>query len=96
MVGQYTDESGCTFTVAEAGVIGEVKEPILENPKDDLHVPWEILKNADLSEVDRFCETSTKVVKASTTVRPFERLQFLRGSETFFLIWPMIVRSFTA
>lgn len=85
MVGQYTDEWGCTFTVAEAGVIGEVKEPILKNLKDELHIPWEILENADLTKVDRFCETSTKFVKAGTTVRPFERLQFLRGSENLLL-----------
>jgi uroporphyrinogen decarboxylase len=84
-VGWYTDAWGCVFTVVEPGVIGEVKEPILRSLDDDFHIPWEILENADLSRVDTFCETSPKFVLAGTTVRPFERLQFLRGSENLFL-----------
>lgn len=81
--GQYTDEWGVVWTVAEPGVVGEIKKPIL----DDLaaigsyRLPWELLDKADLSKVDETCAKSDRFIKAGTLVRPFERLQFLRGTE---------------
>ena len=87
VIGTYVDEWGCPFTVAEQGVIGEVKSPPLAewSALDNLRPPDEILELADLSRVDAGCAATDKYVKAGTTVRPFERMQFLRGSENLFM-----------
>ncbi len=87
MIGTYVDEWGCPFTVAEHGVIGEVKQPPLEDwsKLDELTPPDEILVMADLSTVDKNCAETDLYVKAGTTVRPFERMQFLRGSENLYM-----------
>ena len=86
MIGTYVDEWGCPFTVAEHGVIGEVKEPPLAewSALETLRPPDEILVMADFSSVDAACAETDKYVKAGTTVRPFERMQFLRGSENLY------------
>lgn len=86
-VGTYTDEWGCEFTVAEFGVCGEVKNPPLADRKalEDWSPPWELLDGADWGKVSVSCAASDKFVKAGTHVRPFERLQFLRGTENLFM-----------
>jgi hypothetical protein len=43
------------------------------------------LEEADLSEVNKSCAETDKFVKVGTEVRPFERMQFLRGTENLFL-----------
>ncbi len=86
-VGVYTDEWGCTWEVLEPGVIGEVKGA----PLDDwaalayYQPPNEILDNADFSRVNASCAQSDKFILAGTTVRPFERMQFIRGTEKLFI-----------
>jgi len=87
LIGEYTDEWGCTWQVAEPGVIGEVKVPFLKELEDinSYEIPYELLENADLSQVDAFCESANEFVIAGTHVRPFERLQFLRGTENIFM-----------
>jgi len=87
VAGTYTDEWGCPFTVAEPGVIGEVKRPPLADwaALDHLRPPDEVLDEADLSRVDAGCATADRFVKAGTTVRPFERMQFLRGTENLMM-----------
>ena len=87
VVGTYTDEWGCPFTVAEPGIVGEVKAPPLADwsALDRLRPPDEILTGADFSQVNASCAATTKFVKAGTTVRPFERMQFLRGTENLFM-----------
>ncbi len=86
-VGTYTDDWGCEWTVAEIGVCGEVKNPPLADWSrlDGWSPPWELLDDADFSEVNASCAGTDKFVKAGTHVRPFERLQFLRGSENLFV-----------
>ncbi len=66
MIGTYVDEWGCPFTVAEHGVIGEVKEPPLADwsALDTLRPPDEILVMADFSNVDAGCAATDKYVKA--------------------------------
>ncbi|HQD39419.1 MAG TPA: uroporphyrinogen decarboxylase family protein [Bacillota bacterium] len=83
MVGEYVDEWGCRWQVSQLGLIGEVKEPPLRGWQQlrTYKLPWEVLKEADLSEVNRSCEESSCYILAPTRVRPFERLQFLRGTE---------------
>lgn len=82
-VGTYTDAWGCEWQVGEPGVIGEVKCAILA---DDSLVagyqpPWELLRDADMSQVNAMCAATSCFVRARTNVRPFERMQFLRGTE---------------
>ncbi|HOX06946.1 MAG TPA: uroporphyrinogen decarboxylase family protein [Planctomycetota bacterium] len=85
--GEYVDEWGVVWTNGEAGIVGEIKHPILA---DDAalaayQLPWELLDGADLSRVDEFCAKSEKFIKPGTTCRPFERLQFLRGTEQLYV-----------
>jgi len=87
MVGTYVDGWGCPFTVAEPGVIGEVKAPPLADwtALDRLRPPDEILDEADFGRVNAGCAATDRFVKAGTTVRPFERMQFLRGTENLLM-----------
>ncbi|MDX9973242.1 MAG: uroporphyrinogen decarboxylase family protein [FCB group bacterium] len=86
-VGEYIDEWGCVWNVAEVGVAGEVKRPPLADwsALDTWSPPWEILEGADLSRVNEGCAKTGLFVKAGTHVRPFERMQFLRGTENLFM-----------
>lgn len=86
-VGEYVDEWGCVWNVAEVGVCGEVKRPPLEDWSQlaSYKLPWEILDGADLSEVDRGCSETDHFVRTGTSVRPFERMQFLRGTENLLM-----------
>jgi hypothetical protein len=86
-VGAYIDEWGCEWTVAEIGVVGEVKNPPLADwtRLETWSPPWELLDQADLSGVNASCAQTDRFVKAGTHVRPFERMQFLRGTENLFL-----------
>lgn len=86
-VGWYIDSWGCVWHVAEAGVIGEVKEyPLADwNQLDSYKLPWELLDKADLSQVNSSCGNSDKFMLAGTEIRPFERMQFLRGTERLFM-----------
>jgi hypothetical protein len=83
VAGGYTDAWGSEWHVGETGIAGEVKGFPLTNwsALDSYKIPWELLKNADLSRVSRFCENTDKFVKTGTETRPFERIQFLRGTE---------------
>lgn len=81
------DEWGCEWWVAEDGVAGEVKKPPLRSIEDvhTLEAPYEILEGADFASIDTFCSKSDQFVVAWTRVRPFERMQFLLGTETLFI-----------
>ncbi len=85
--GQYTDAWGAVWEVAEPGVVGEVKHPILADWSALAHYqpPWELLDEADLSEVNASCAETSSFVKVGTQAQPFERIQFLRGTENVFL-----------
>jgi len=89
-VGEYTDEWGCKFTNIHDGIVGEVKCPIV--PADDehwddvsrIHIPEELL-TLDKQKVDEFCASTDQFVLQSDLTRPFERMQFIRGSENLFV-----------
>ncbi len=85
-VGRYTDEWGCTFEVYEEGVVGEIKRPPLADwsALDRLRPPRELL-DVDWSVVDRTRDGSDRFILAGTSIRPFERMQFLRGTENLFM-----------
>lgn len=85
--GDYKDEWGSIWSVAEPGVVGEVKRPALADWSALTHFkpPWELIRRRDLSVVERKCEQIEKFVNSECTARIFERLQFLRGTENLFI-----------
>ena len=88
-VGEYVDEWGCVFTNIHRGVIGEVKKPIVEdeewNDVEKVHIPEELL-TFDIDQVNRSCERKQdKFLFASCSPRPFEQLEFIRGTANFYM-----------
>jgi len=83
--GTYTDEWGCLWEVLEDGVVGEVKSPPLSDwdALDRLAPPREILE-ADWAGAEAARAGTDRYLLAGTSVRPFERMQFLRGTENLF------------
>jgi hypothetical protein len=86
VVGAYVDEWGCIFENRQAGIVGEVKQPLLEKwvDVDKVRVPEELL-TIDIEEINSFCRNSDKFIYAGCCPRPFERLQFIRGTENVFM-----------
>ncbi len=86
-VGSYVDAYGCVWHVAEPGIVGEVKEyPLADwSSLASYRLPWELIDEADFSRVDAGCAATDRFVLAGTEVRPFERMQFLRGTENLFM-----------
>lgn len=83
----YTDEWGSVWHVGEPGIIGEVKHPALADWSNlaTYQPPWDLVRKRDLSSVNRQCEKSDLFMLSSVCARPFERLQFLRGTENVFM-----------
>jgi len=80
------DEWGCEWQTAEDGVAGEVKNPPLKKISDvrKLQPPYDVLETALFSRVNTLCQ-SDKFVLGWSSVRPFERMQFLLGTEQLFI-----------
>ncbi len=80
-VGTYRDDWGCTFENLQRGIIGEVKDPLVAewSDLDQVHIPGEKL-TLDIDRANEFCHATDKFVLMGRCPRPFERLQFLRGS----------------
>ena len=87
-IGQYIDEWGCKFINRQRGIIGEVKEPIVvdEDWEDykNIKIPWELL-TLNKEKVNEFCRSTEKYVTAGYCPRPFEQLQFIRGTEQLYI-----------
>ena len=85
--GKYVDEWGSVWHAAEDGVMGEVKEPVLDDLSKiaGFSPPWEYLETTDLSKVNRSCAESDKFMLSGICARPFERMQFVRGTEKLFI-----------
>ena len=85
-VGFWIDEWDCKWRVGEPGVIGEVVDPPLSDWKalTSFNPPWAFLKEADFSMVNKSCWESSCFVYARSTIMPFQRMQFLRGTENLF------------
>lgn len=81
-IGQYIDEWGCVFENRQNGIIGEVKRPLIADwsDLDKLREPQEVL-SVDIDSANAFCRQTDKFVLSGCCPRPFERLQFLRGTE---------------
>jgi len=89
--GFYTDDWGCVFQIGHDGVIGEVKRPPLADwsALATYRPPWEIIERADWDAVNRLCAENLagpkRYVRCAASLRPFERMQFLRGSEALYV-----------
>ncbi|MFB0566060.1 MAG: uroporphyrinogen decarboxylase family protein [Candidatus Aminicenantaceae bacterium] len=84
--GTYIDEWGCTFTNPVNGIIGTVQIPLISDWEDlnRIKEPESVL-SLDQDAVNKFCRETDCFVLSGTTVRPFERLQFLRTMKQAFL-----------
>jgi len=84
--GNYADDWGSIWSVGEAGVIGEVKQPVLADWSrlEHFQPPWHLIRQRDLSYTNQCCENSDQFMLSDVTARPFERLQFLRGSQNLY------------
>lgn len=85
-IGTFIDEWGCIFENRQRGLIGEVKQPLIQTWEEAgrLHLPEEML-SVDADRVNQFYRQTDKFVLAGNCPRPFERLQFLRTSENVYL-----------
>jgi len=90
VIGDSTDGWGCRFTNIHKGVHGQVKESLLPNNDDGwddtsrVHIPVEWL-SFEIEDANRFCASTDKFVLAGCCPRPFEQLQFIRGTEQLFI-----------
>jgi uroporphyrinogen decarboxylase len=89
-IGQYVDEWGCLFENRADGIIGEVKEAIVSSDDEEwedisrVHIPVEWL-TIDKDKINKFCRETDKFVLAGACPRPFEQLQFIRGTEQLYM-----------
>jgi uroporphyrinogen decarboxylase len=85
-VGNYIDEWGCIFENRQRGVIGEVKTPLVSNWTDlDKVRPPQAALTIDCDQINQFCRQESRFVNAGCCPRPFERMQFIRGSENLYM-----------
>jgi len=86
-IGEFTDEWGATFVNIQAGVIGEVKDPLIKDWAADtgkVHIPREWM-TIDVDAINRDCAASDKFQLGGPCPRPFEQLQFLRGTVNLYM-----------
>ncbi len=89
-VGQYVDEFGCVFENIHPGIMGEVKHPQIgeDDPDwdgaDHIHIPEEML-TFDRDFVNRACAQTDLFTQCGCTPRPFEQLQFIRGTVNLYM-----------
>jgi uroporphyrinogen-III decarboxylase len=83
-VGEYVDEWGCVFENVHAGVVGQVKHPRVASWSGlaDLSPPMHLIANMDA--VERSCTETDGFTLSALPIQPFERMQFLRGTEQLF------------
>ena len=88
--GTYVDEWGCIFSNLQDGIIGEVQTPLVSNlknwqmvkpPYEQLPGDWQIAYDS----ISRFYESEDRFVIANICPRPWERYQFIRGSENAYM-----------
>lgn len=89
-LGEYVDEWGCVFTNIQRGIIGEVKNPLVAKDEEEwedtskIVIP-ECLLSFDEKEINADCAKTDKFVLCEYFPRPFERLQFIRGTENLYI-----------
>ena len=89
--GEYTDTWGSSWLVLADGMVGEVKKPGLQElsnidkyhyPLDWLDEEWKKYDSAINEKIRKSREKGKFVVGAK--VEPFQRMQFIRGTENLF------------
>jgi len=85
VVGVSTDDWGCVFENIHDGIIGEVKNPQIERIEDwdKVQPPYEILPRdwvVARKKINEAYAQSDKFMVSGCCPRPWERLQFLRGT----------------
>jgi hypothetical protein len=84
-IGEYVDEWGCTWLGRQRGVVGEVKKPLVATWEDLPKVrPPEEFLTIDVEQINAFCKSTDLFVNGGCCPRPFERMQFIRGSENLY------------
>ena len=87
-VGEAADAWGCRFHNIEKGIIGEVKEPLVTDDDwedvTNVHIPEELL-SFDVEQVNRELSKVSDKFTVFGCPRPFEQLQFIRGTENFYM-----------
>ena len=88
-VGESVDMWGCVFDNINPGAVGEVKRPLVTGDEwedvANVHIPEELL-SFDIEEANRNVETvRDKFTLAGAAPRPFEQLQFIRGTENLYV-----------
>lgn len=87
-IGTYIDEWGCKFENKQEGVIGEVKEPIVLGEDwedaDNVHIPYELLE-INIEKINEYCKSTDLFVTCGACPRPFEQLQFIRGTAELYI-----------
>jgi len=84
--GIYVDEWNCEFVNLQDGIWGEAKTPQIQDISDWrlIKPPYDMLPKNPKSMYDkikRFYERSDKFIRANCCPRPWERYQYLRGTE---------------
>ncbi|MGQ9651531.1 MAG: uroporphyrinogen decarboxylase family protein [Phycisphaerae bacterium] len=85
--GIFVDEWGCEFSNIQAGAIGEVKNPPVRSYASDLdkvRPPWTWV-TIDLGPVAEQYARTNRFMLSPLCFRLFERMQFLRGTETLYI-----------
>ena len=86
--GTYLDVWGCRFLNKHRGVIGEIKEAMIKDDEWEdgslVKMP-EVVLQLDKEQINAYCRSTDKFVLAGDWARPFERLQFLRGTEQLYM-----------
>lgn len=87
--GSYVDDWGCEFVNIHEGVIGEVKNPQVQDDDwddvDKVHIPREWL-TIDIEKINDYIKATPDVFHAcGCCPRPFEQLQFIRGTANLYM-----------
>jgi uroporphyrinogen decarboxylase len=83
--GEWTDAWGSRWVNIQAGMIGEVKYPAIDDWSKLAHwkPPYHLL-GVGFEDVNRTCAASDKFILLGCP-RPFERLQFVRGPQNVYM-----------
>jgi len=88
-IGTSTDNWGCEFINVNPGVHGEVKKPLVvgDDWEDEhkVHIPEEFIDFDIQIANDNIKPVADKYIKGGICPRPFEQLQFIRGTENLMM-----------
>jgi uroporphyrinogen decarboxylase len=85
-IGTSVDEWGCERLSIHPGIIGEIKKPLIQDLKKDLdkvRPPRELLTITP-EKVNQFYAGTDQFVMGGCCANPFERMQYLRGSQNLY------------